>query len=70
LVPSPQERYYSQFQRAELIGLTEAEVLARFGKPHGIMDEGSAWNYQIGKSPGAVVLFTNGKVADVSKWEK
>ncbi len=70
VIPSPYERYYSQFQRAELIGLTETEILVRFGKPHGIMDDGSAWNYQIGKDPGAVVLFTDGKVVDVSKWER
>ena len=69
LLPTPYERYYSQFNRDKMIGLTKAEVLDRVGEPTGIFEGEDAWNYQLGKSPGAVLLFTDGKVSEVSEWE-
>ena len=50
-----------------MIGLTEKQVVTRFGEPHGILDDGGAWNYQISKESGVLVFFAYGKVVDVSK---
>jgi hypothetical protein len=70
VIPTPYERYYGQFTRERLIGLTKAEVLETVGQPGGTMDNGDAWNYQLGNRPGAVVLFTKGRVADVAEWKE
>ena len=70
LVPSPYERHYSQLTSAKMIGLTKAQVLDRVGKPHSILEEDHVWSFQIGKDPGAVLLFTDGKVTEVSEWER
>ena len=54
-----------------MMGLTEEEVLKRFGKPTSILPEGDDdWSYQIGMDPGAIVSFKDGRVADVSVWKK
>jgi leucyl aminopeptidase (aminopeptidase T) len=37
---------------------------------NGVMEGDDVWNYQIGRDPGAVLLFTDGKVVDVSEWRK
>ena len=70
LFPTPERRYYSQFRGGHLIGLTKEEVVERVGKPTGIFEGMEAWNYQRGRNPGVVLLFTDGKVVEVSEWRR
>jgi len=70
LFPTPYARYYAQFERSTMMGLTKDQVLERVGKPTSIIEAEDVWCYQIGRDPGAVFSFTDGKVVEVSVWRK
>ena len=67
---SKQDKYYSGITSSKMMGLTKQQVINLVGTPTWVIDSQDCWVYQLGKDPGASIVFTSGKVTGVNEKDK